>query len=113
MAGDINAKHVDWNCRLSTRRGKLLRAYVDENCCLIYGPDSPNTSPYNPLVTSNFLDIAITNILSIPVYLTSCSALSSDNLPVLTDKTFRLSFHDPPERPDCRRTDWPNFQTHL
>jgi hypothetical protein len=24
IAGDLNAKHVDWNWRLSTRRGKLL-----------------------------------------------------------------------------------------
>jgi hypothetical protein len=22
MAGDLNAKHVDWNSRLTTRRGK-------------------------------------------------------------------------------------------
>jgi hypothetical protein len=27
MAGDLNAKHVDWNSRLTTRRGKLLRDY--------------------------------------------------------------------------------------
>ena len=25
MAGDLNAKHVDWNSWLNTRRGKLLR----------------------------------------------------------------------------------------
>jgi hypothetical protein len=25
MAGDLNAKHVDWNSRLTTRRGKILR----------------------------------------------------------------------------------------
>jgi hypothetical protein len=31
MAGDLNAKHVDWNSRLTTRRGKLLRDYADGN----------------------------------------------------------------------------------
>ena len=30
MAGDLNAKHVDWDSRLNTRRGKLLRVYADE-----------------------------------------------------------------------------------
>ena len=25
MAGDLNAKHVDWTSRLTTSRGKLLR----------------------------------------------------------------------------------------
>jgi len=39
MAGDLNAKHVDWNSRLNTRRGKLLREYADVNSCLIFGPD--------------------------------------------------------------------------
>jgi hypothetical protein len=47
MAGDLNAKHVDWNSQRSTRRGKLLRDYTDENSCLIFGPDTPTTNPYN------------------------------------------------------------------
>ena len=45
MAGDLNAKHVDWNSRLSTRRWKPIRAYADENSCLMFGPDSPTTYP--------------------------------------------------------------------
>jgi hypothetical protein len=53
MAGDLNAKHVDWNSKLTTRRGKILRDYADGNSCLILGPDSPNTNPYNPLATTD------------------------------------------------------------
>ena len=37
MTGDLNAKHVDRNSGLNTRRGKLLRDYVDENSCQIFG----------------------------------------------------------------------------
>jgi len=40
MAGDLNSKHVDWNSRLNTRRGKLLREYADRYSCLIFGSDS-------------------------------------------------------------------------
>jgi hypothetical protein len=112
LAGDLKAKHVDWNSRLTTTRGKLLRDYADGNSCLIFGPDTP-TNPYNPLLTPDVLDIVITKNLTSPVYLTSCSALSSDHLPVLIDTTCRSSFHIPPDRPDFRRTDWTNFQTHL
>jgi hypothetical protein len=112
MAGDLNAKHVDWNLRLSTRRGKLLRDYADGNC-LIFGPDSPITNPYNPLAIPDVLDIVITKNLPFPVYLTSCSALRSDHLPVLIATTCRSSFQHPPDRPDFGRTDWANFQTHL
>ena len=64
MAGDFNAKNVDWNSRLITRRGKLLREYADGNSCLIFGPDSPTT---NPLVTPVVLDIVKTKNLSFPV----------------------------------------------
>ena len=48
-----------------------------------------------------------------PVYRTSCSALSSDHLLVLTDSTCRSSFQHTPNRPDFRRTDWANIQVHL
>jgi len=60
MAADFNAKHVDWNSRLSSRRGKLLRDYADGNSCLIFGPVTPTTNPYNPLATPDVLDIVIT-----------------------------------------------------
>ena len=113
LVGDLNDKHVDWNSRLSTRRGKLLRDYADENSCLIFGPDSPTINPYNPSVTPDVLDIVITKILSFPAYLTSCSALSSYHLPVLIDTECRSSFHHPPDLPDFKRTDGTNFKTQL
>jgi len=31
LAGNLNVKHVDWKSRLTTRRGKLLHDYTDEN----------------------------------------------------------------------------------
>jgi hypothetical protein len=37
MAGDLNAKHVDWNSRLNLIRGKLLGDYCSTHSCLIYG----------------------------------------------------------------------------
>ena len=65
------------------------------------------------LFRSDVLDIAVTNDLPFPVYLTSCSALSSDHLPVLINNACRSFFHHPPDRSDFRRTDWANFQSHL
>jgi hypothetical protein len=44
MAGDLNAKHKDWNSRLTIAWGSHLRDYADRNSCLIYGPDSPTTA---------------------------------------------------------------------
>ena len=65
------------------------------------------------MVTPEILDIAITKNFSFPVYLTSCSALSSDHLAVLIDTSCHSSFLNPPDRPDFRRTDWASFQSQL
>ena len=63
--------------------------------------------------TPDVLDIAISKNLTFPAHQTTCSALSSDHLPVLIDKQRRSSFLSPPDRPDLRRVDWPNFQASL
>jgi hypothetical protein len=113
MAGDLNAKHVDWYSRLTTVRRKLLRDYADRHSCLIHGTDTPTIVPYNPSATSDILDIALTENLRTPVHLTACSALSSDQLPVLIDRTCRSSYLNPPDRPDFKRTYSSKFQACL
>jgi hypothetical protein len=95
LAGDLNAKHVDWNSQLSTRKGNLLHDYANKNSCLIFGLDSPTTIPYNTSATPNVLGIVITRHIP-SVQLTSCSALSSDHLLVLIDTMCRSSFQLPP-----------------
>ena len=90
MAGDRNAKYVHWNSRLTIVREKLLGDYADRHSCLIHGPDSPTTVPYNPSATPDVLDIAVTKNLPTPVYLTACSALSSDHLSILIDNLMVL-----------------------
>jgi hypothetical protein len=104
LAGDLNIKHVDWNSRLSTRKGKLLCNCADENSCLIFGPDSPTTIPYNPSAILGVLDIVITRHLPSLMQLTSYSAPRSDHLPILIDTTCRSSFQHSLDRPDVRRS---------
>jgi hypothetical protein len=113
MAGDLNAKNVEWNSRLVTRRGRSLRDYADTNCCEIYGLITPITAPYNFFAIPDVSDIVITKNLATPVNLTTCSTLKSDHLPILIDTACRLSFLNPPNRPDLRKTDWSKFQACL
>jgi len=87
MAGDLNAKQVDWNSRPNTRRRKLLRDYADENSCLIFRPDTPTTNPYNSSATPDVMDIVTVKGISFPVCPTSCSALRSNQLPVFNNTT--------------------------
>ena len=107
-----NAKHEECNSRLITKRATHLRDYADKNSCLIYGPSTLTTIPYNPSATPDVLDIAITKEMVNTLYLTTCSALSSDHLTVLIDTRCRSSFLSPPERPDLR-TGWCKFQACL
>jgi hypothetical protein len=90
-----------------------LRDYADNHSFLIYGPNSPNTVPYNSFATPDVLDIVITKDLSTPVNLTRCSALNSDHLPILINTECRSSFLHLPDRPDLRKTDTPRFQMCL
>jgi hypothetical protein len=69
--------------------------------------------PYNPSATPDVLDIVVTSDLPFSVALTACTALSSEHLRVLIDTGCCSTFHHPPDRPDVRRRDWANFQTHL
>ena len=78
MSRDLNAKHVDWNSRLITTSSRCLLDYSNDNPCLIYGPQTPTTIQYNSSATPDVLHMVITKGLAIPVYLTTCSALSSD-----------------------------------
>jgi hypothetical protein len=107
LAADLNAKHVNWNSRLSMRREKFLRDYTDENSCLIFGPDTPTINPYNPSATPDVLDIVLTKELPSLMYLTLY------HLQVIIDIMCRSSFLDPPDGPDFSRTYWTNFQARL
>ena len=90
-----------------------MRDYADRNSCLIHGPNTPTTVPYNPSATPDVLDIVITRYLVFPVHLTTCSALSSDHLRILIDTHCRSSFLSPPDHPNLRKNDWLKFQACL
>jgi hypothetical protein len=113
MAGDLNAKHTDWNSSLPTVRGSFLRDYAIRNTCLTYGPDSQNTAPYTHNATTDVLDIVVVKDFVLPVNLTVCSALSSDHLPILIDITCCSSFQNLFDRPDFTRKDWAAYQDCL
>jgi hypothetical protein len=105
MAGDLNAKYVDWNSRMTMKR---LRDYADGNSCLIYGQENPTTKPYFQSVTPDVFDTVLTKKLTLLFYLSSCSELSSEHLPVLINTACRSSFLHQSDRPDFKRTNWAN-----
>jgi hypothetical protein len=112
MAGDLNAKHKDWNFRLIRARCSFLRDCSNRHSCLIYVPDSPTTAPHTQC-DPNILDFVVVKDFISPVHLTVCFALTSDHLPVLIDTTRRSSFQNQLDRPDFKRVDWAAFKACL
>jgi hypothetical protein len=86
---------------------------VPANTHLIYRPDTPTPVPYKPFATPDILDIVVSKDLTIPVYLTACSALSSYHLLVLIDTRCRSSFLNLPDCPDYRWTECVKFQASV
>ena len=99
LAGDLNAKHREWNSRVNSPRGVLLRDFATANSCFVHGPDVPTTVPSCPTHTPDVLDIVVVKDFLLPVNLTVRSALSSDHFPVIVDLRGRSSFHTLPDRP--------------
>jgi hypothetical protein len=113
MAGDLNDKYVEWNSRLIRKRVKHLRDNAGKNSCLIHGPYSPTTVPYNPSANPDVLEIVITRDLVSRLHLTTCSKPTSDHLPILMDTQRRSSFLNPPDHSDLRKNDGLKFQAYL
>jgi len=77
MPGNLNTKHVVWNSPLSTRRRDPYVIMQKEHPSDLY-TELTNQKPIQLIGYSDIFDIAITKNLSFPLYLTSCSALSSE-----------------------------------
>ena len=75
LAGDLNAKHREWNSRVKSPQGVPLRDFATANCCFVHGPDNPSTVPICPNHTPDVLDLVVLKDFLLPLNLTVCSAL--------------------------------------
>jgi hypothetical protein len=66
MTGDVNTKQ-DWNSRLTTDRGALMRGYDIRNTCLICRPEFPTTSPYTQNTIPDVQDTLVVKDFDLPL----------------------------------------------
>jgi hypothetical protein len=108
MSGDFNEKHTDGISQPIMVRDALLRDYAHKNACLIYGPDSPTSVPYQQNTNPHVLDGLCQGLR-----LTSASvypAFRSDHLHVLIDTTCRTSFQHLLHRLYFKGAEWVAYQ---
>jgi hypothetical protein len=108
MTGDLDAKHRDWNYRLTTARGSLLYDYANRNSCLVYGPDSPTTNPYASNATPHVLDIVIVKDFVLPVHLTV--AMRSGRITYSSTRSAEHFFKNHQTIPTSRERTGPYFR---
>jgi hypothetical protein len=94
IVGELNAKHADWNSRLITARGSLLRDYANRNPCMICGPKFPTMAPNTHNKPPDILDKVVVKVFVLAVHLTVCPPLNSDHLTVLNDAIYKSSFQN-------------------
>jgi hypothetical protein len=76
---------VDWNSRLITARGRLLRIYDDEKCCVIYGPNTPTSVPYSTSATPGQPSLAVIKVVNEALQTHSFAPASEPKLTIPTN----------------------------
>ena len=83
IGGDLNAKNVEWNSRITTARGRILAKHSDLHGYQVLAPIKPTFFSYNSNILPDVLDIFLYNCNAIPLSIDTLEELSSDHNPVL------------------------------
>lgn len=82
IAGDFNARHMNWNCTSNNVAGNLLSQLHHNNNFFIEFPDSHTYCPMSPLMSHSTIDLILTNRKFDITNIKSNQLFSSDHLPV-------------------------------
>ena len=91
LLGDLNCKHVAWNCFYNNRNGKSLLEYSLNHNIRIIAPDMPTYIPDRSNARPSVLDIALTKNMDFNIVANSHSALSFDHNPVLLNISGKIN----------------------
>lgn len=112
VAGDLIAKHVDWNFCANHEKGQIAAWLRQQKLLFDLWAGYTNHHSVQPICHPDVLDIVLTKEIVTPACLTARYGLSWDDLRLLI-LTRCLSSLSLPDHPDFRRTDWTKFQTRL
>lgn len=89
ILGDLNAKHIAWNCPTNNKNGKMLLDYCTKNNIIIEAPFEPTFYPTNPSQRPSVIDIILLKNISITKP-QALSQLSSNHEPVVFNISNKL-----------------------
>lgn len=100
IAGDLNAKHSDWNCPSNNSSGQILKIFIDNSVYIMKHSPTPTFFPDQSNYSPSTIDLAIVKNISISE-LETHNTLSSNHIPV--------TFHIKNEIPKLMDKSCPNF----
>lgn len=107
LAGDFNAKHHAWGCRVNNRKGHSLKDYSSLFDVEILAPDEPTHFSFG---RPDILDIGLTKLFPSLPKVEVIPELSSDHYPIL----FEIDFSPiTSSRPPVTRINWNLYPNHL
>lgn len=109
LIGDLNAKHITWNCPINNKSGKNILEFTNLKNIIIYAPDEPTHYPTYLNARPSVIDIAlIKNIrhFSKPI---SLSYLTGAHNPVLFEYNNDMIAYQPKTIPDFKNANWTVF----
>jgi hypothetical protein len=110
LAGDLNSKHVAWNCSSVDSNGKTLLTYCIDNNLSIHYPDRPPHFPHNS--APSVLDIALAKRSSVPKPL-AAPVLSSDHNHIVFKLHLLPILSTPRMMYDYKHANWQLFKSTL
>lgn len=115
IAGDLNAKHTDWNCRVSNQSGIKLRElfYNSNNAFEILAPISPTHIPDQLNHEPDILDIALIKNVQHNLTINTLNALDSDHLPVLLNFNHRIEHAEPRTFLNYQNANWEKLEKDI
>lgn len=82
IIGDLNSKHVIWNCDTTNPNGRKLHKYLSNTSTIISAPDRPTYYPYDHNKSPDILDIVLLKSTSFIINQEPLFKLVLDHLPV-------------------------------
>lgn len=113
VIGDLNCKHVFWNCRVSNPNGSRLFNYVTNNDVFVSSPSEPTFFPRQLRSEPDILDIVLFKHFHMPIFHTVLPEMDSDHSPVIINFCTQLEPMQVIEKLINGHVDWDLFQSEL
>lgn len=114
VGGDYNAKHMEWGSRLTTTKGKELRAAMREMGCNFHTTFGPTYWPTDRDKIPDLLDFFISKKVSPNfLHIEENFDLSSDHSPVILTLSEKIIKRENKPSLTNKTTDWVSFKCEL